>query len=287
MARSAESQRRPALRHDARLLDRDAAPPANPLSTVKVKINGRCMNSCRFCTFHGRSETLEVEHLERVLAALPEGWTGQVLVNGGEPTLHPRFVEMAERLGTLRPGCRVGVGTNLRLFERGTEGPHRTSRIEACWDALLRCFDLVQVGCDDEHRNIDVVERLVPLLRHNGIDVYLNCMAEFASERTRTRLRALDATTGSSTRLCSVTPRTRSATPVASADEGALCVKRGRELLVDCDGAIYFCFNQELEVPVANLHRTGDTALRALARTYVPPAPFRACSSCSRFVPAV
>ena len=64
-----------------------------------------------------------------------------------------------------------------------------------------------------------------------------------------------------------------------------LCAKRRRELLVDCDGALHFCFNQELERPVANLHALDDEALRALLCGHVPAEPWRACATCTRYQP--
>jgi hypothetical protein len=257
-----------------------------PLQTIKVKINGRCMNACRFCTFHGRPERLEWENVERVLRAAPEGWTGQVLVNGGEPTLHPRFVVIAKALDALRPGCRVGVGSNLRLFEHMAAGRSVSSRVTACWEALLNCFDLAQIGCDDEHRNLEVVEKLVPELRDRGVDVYLNCLVEAASTETCTRLKALDARTGSRTRFSHITPRgsVRAARAVALSST-PLCAKRRRELLVDCDGMLHFCFNQELERPIGNLHALNDEALRRVVRGHVPTRPYAACATCTRFQP--
>jgi len=256
-----------------------------PVQTIKVKINGRCMNACRFCTFHGRPERLEWAHVARVLHAAPEGWTGQVLVNGGEPTLHPSFVAIAQALHALRPGCRVGVGSNLRLFERMAEGFVVSPRVLARWKVMLACFDLVQIGCDDEHRNLDVVVRLVPELRARGVDVYLNCLLEAASEGTLARLRALAERTGCHVRFSHITPRGTQRRSESEPASDVLCAKRCRELLVDCDGALHFCFNQELERPVGNLHALDDEALRRLVRGYVPAQPFGACGSCERFQP--
>jgi len=258
-------------------------PDLVPLRTIKVKINGRCMNACRFCTFHGRKERLEWEHVERVLRAAPGDWRGQLLINGGEPTLHPRFVSIARRLGALRPRLRVGLGTNLRLFERMASGRQVSDRVIERWTALCSCFDLVQIGCDDEHRNLRVVRRLVPRLREQGVEVYLNCLLEAASEQIRSSLRTLDRQTGSITRFGHVTPRgeARPSGPVSSAP--GLCVKRRRELLVDCDGALFFCFNQELARPVGMLQALGRGELRALVRYHVPAQPYAACASCDRF----
>ena len=256
-----------------------------PVQVIKVKINGRCMNACRFCTFHGRPERLEWPQVSRVLRAAPEGWRGLVLINGGEPTLHPRFVTIAERLGALRPGLRVGLGTNLRLFERMAAGVATPDGIRARWRAILACFDLVQIGCDDEHRNLDVVERLMPSLREAGHEVYLNCLVEAASPATQERLRALDCATGSQTRFAHVTPRGAERQRASEQGTRGLCARRRHQLLVDCDGAIHFCFDQELERPVANLHELDDAELREIVRHYVPLRPFEACPRCRSFAP--
>jgi len=245
-----------------------------PLQAVKLKINGRCMNSCRFCVFHSRDELLELADVQRVVEALGEHWRGQVILNGGEPTIHPRFVEIAEGLNAMAPGLRRGLGTNLRLFEA-----HRPTR-QREWCTVISCFSLVQVGCDDEHANIDIVELRVPELRAEGLEVYINCLDGYYSARTRDRLLALDARVGSRTRFSSPLVHANFSADKPHPDARYLCDKRRREVLIDCDGSIYFCFHQEFIEPAGNLHHLDWRPLADLLLLGAPERPYRACAAC-------
>lgn len=251
------------------------------LRTVKLKINGRCMNRCCFCVFNNRSEQLEDGDVSRLLRVIGKEWKGLLVINGGEPTIHPRFQEISYVLAGDARANRRGVGTNLRLFER------RSSQSERIWSTILDCYDIVQIGCDDEHRNLDVVEQRVPELRSAGKEVYIQCAAEFASRRTHRRLRELDDQTGSRTRFTQVTNHGnyRASDPVPP--RKFLCDKRRREVLIDCDGEIFFCFQQDFSTSEGNFFQLDDTELRHLIFNRVPTEPYRSCPDCSRRSPEV
>lgn len=251
-----------------------------PLQTVKLKINGACMNRCSFCRFHGRPERLTCDEVARVVGTLPEGWRGQVLINGGEPTLHPDFEAISRLLKDRWPHLRRGVGTNLRLFER------QSTRAARAWQSVLDCYDLVQIGCDDAHHNIDIVERLVPRLRDAGLEVYINSLRGQVGERTSMRLQRLDASTGSTTRLSPVFDHNSPRAPHPEASRG-LCAKRRREVLVDCDGKIYFCFHHGFARPIGDLHTLEPAQLADLLLSEDPRATYQGCQHCERWIPDV
>lgn len=66
---------------------------------VDVKITDYCSFGCTFCyqdsTPKGKHASLE--QIERVIAVLREAEVFEVAIGGGEPTLHPQFVEILKR----------------------------------------------------------------------------------------------------------------------------------------------------------------------------------------------
>jgi cyclic pyranopterin phosphate synthase len=250
------------------------------IETIKFKINGVCMNNCCFCIFNSDSRTLTIEGIERVLAALPKNWNGQILINGGEPTLHRDIVEMGEYLSTRFPDSRLGIGTNLKLFEK------KEIKSDSIFESLLKYYDLVQIGCDDEHMNLKIVESIVPILTANGLDVYINCIEEYATKETILRLKTLDLKYGSKTRLSKVLDHSlfhnENIKPV-----NRLCARIQKEVLINNDGEIYFCFKQDFTKSAGNINNLGIAEIEKLL-FYTPiTEPFKACSICPYYEPAV
>ncbi|HOX45445.1 MAG TPA: radical SAM protein [Myxococcota bacterium] len=86
-----------------------------------LELTGRCDLDCPVCLVHGQAQPeLGLEDVRRVVAALLgyEGRLHMLNLSGGEPTAHPRFLEIVEELAA-RPEIGVlSVSTNgLRLGE--------------------------------------------------------------------------------------------------------------------------------------------------------------------------
>lgn len=86
------------------------------VNAVKFKINGRCINKCRFCPFHNDPHQLEVRDIAHFFDIAGNKPFKRLVVNGGEPTIHPRFSDICIYL---RKHCQdqiISLGTNLIPF---------------------------------------------------------------------------------------------------------------------------------------------------------------------------
>lgn len=250
------------------------------LGTIKFKINGLCMNRCCFCIFNNDSRILSMEDIEKVLYAVPDDWKGQILINGGEPTLHENIISIGEYLSARYENSRLGLGTNLRIFEK------KNPKSDSIFKSIIDHYNLVQIGCDDEHRNLEIVERLVPVITANGLDVYINCIQEYATEETVLRLKELDNISGSKTRLSSVLDHSRfHREDITHADK--LCARRQQEVLIGNDGEIYFCFKQDFLRSIGNIRNLEVNEINELLFHSTIKEPYSACSVCPHYEPEV
>lgn len=62
----------------------------------------RCSNCTRFCGHHKKPFFMDFETFKRAVDSL-DGYVGTIGIMGGEPTLNPEFLKMAEYLATKRP----------------------------------------------------------------------------------------------------------------------------------------------------------------------------------------
>jgi hypothetical protein len=245
------------------------------VETVKLKINGRCVNRCAFCLFHSDPHLLEVADVVRVLDWLGTPRLAAIIVNGGEPTLHPRFAEIT---GYLRQRCKgrspLYLGTNLIPLDRS---PVKRA---ALWDGILAAYDRIEVGCDDEHRNIDALERFAPEIVGAGIRLHVNVVDDYCSPATRARILAVRDRHGATVSLSAVHHlyRTR---PVLATGRGP-CRKRTRDLLVNCNRDVFFCYHQEVEAPLFNLARVTPAEWDYYVWRHDPGA-YRFCACCTEY----
>lgn len=250
------------------------------LETIKIKINGSCMNRCCFCIFNNDSRILTITDIEKVLGAVPDDWRGQILINGGEPTLHTNIIEIGEYLSTCCQDSRLGLGTNLRIFEKNSP------KSDSIFKSIIDHYDLVQIGCDDEHRNLEIVESLVPVLTSNGLEVYINCIQEYATEETVLRLKELDNNSGSKTHLSNVLDHSRfHLEDITQIDK--LCARRQQEVLIGNDGEIYFCFKQDFLTSIGNIRKLQVDGISELLFHSKIKEPYYACSVCPHYEPEV
>jgi hypothetical protein len=247
------------------------------LETVKLKINGCCVNRCVFCPFHESPHLLEVADIARLFHLLGKRRLAAIIVNGGEPTLHPRFADIGAFLGQRFKGrVPLILGTNL-LPLAGSP-----TRRAALYAHLLETYDGVEVGCDDEHRNIDAVERFAPDIVSRGLRLQINAMADYCGAATRARILAVRDRCGATVTFSQVHHDYRTQ-PVVNA-LAAPCRKRARDLLVNCNGDVFFCYHQELEAPLFNLFRVTPAEWDYYIRRH-DPAYYRFCACCPAYEP--
>jgi MoaA/NifB/PqqE/SkfB family radical SAM enzyme len=89
------------------------ATPAPPFGTISWNMNTSCNYRCSYCTQRFLDDRGRwAEDVPRFLAAfaqLPGAW--EIKLSGGEPFVHPRFLELVEGLAAL--SFRISVVTNF------------------------------------------------------------------------------------------------------------------------------------------------------------------------------
>lgn len=246
-------------------------------STVKVKINGQCMNCCVFCPFNRNTSLLEIEDLVKLFSMLEDDTYFRIIINGGEPTIHPRFIEITQFLKERFKGVvRLELGTNLIALY--------SSRVNAKrkLNSVLETYDRIQVGCDDEHQNISHLENLAPILSYAEVDVAVNSILDYCSAETKTRLIRLEKKYDFDVYFSGLHHDYRQL-PVLQ-NVKIPCVTRVRDLLVNCNGDVFFCYHQEHELPIFNLHNKTSSMGKALIAEYEPEI-YEFCRCCERYSP--
>ena len=245
------------------------------LKTIKLKINSICMNSCRFCVFHNSKERLELADIRKILNVIPSTWRGQILINGGEPLLHANILQISHFLAQNFPNNRRGIGTNLRYFEICS------IKKKKMFDKLVEYYDLFQIGCDDEHNNIDVVGKLVPIIMNFKKDVYINAITEFCNRKTAKRLLDLQMKTGCEVNFSPVFDHSNNHFSQNETKEiKSLCKKRNSDVLINSDGEIYKCFKQDFSISLGNIKNLEELDIKQILFVKDIDFPYFACNLC-------
>ncbi|HPQ72070.1 MAG TPA: hypothetical protein PKW95_23315 [bacterium] len=248
-----------------------------PLEVVKLKINGVCLNSCCFCHFHNDRQILSHYDVVRFFQALKREDYRLIVINGGEPTLHPEFLKISDFLRDHFKGRKkLQLGTNLRIFEKMNRKRHLLLQ------TMLVTYDRISVGCDLEHRNIDILEYLAPVILANGLELSITTISGYYDSSLLSRLEQM-------ARMQKVTLRI---SPINHIGQGepirtvkTLCALRRNALLINCDGKAYFCFEQEFAEPAFQLSEIEHLDLEGLVYNNIPMRPYNFCSYCLRYIP--
>lgn len=247
------------------------------VETVKFKINGRCINKCRFCPFHDDPRLLQVRDISHFFDMAGKRAFESLVVNGGEPTIHPQFSDICNYL---RDNCRdrmfLSLGTNLipLSWSRG--------RYVDIKKTIFQTFHRIEVGCDDEHRNIDHLERFAPEIVGAGIMLDVNVMPDYCSEETKGRILALRDLYNLNVTFTELHHYYESQ-PIIN-DTSIPCKKRAQKLLIDCNGDAFFCYHQEMEKPIFNLFTVTQKDLMYFLEKH-DPQRYQFCDCCTRYKP--
>ncbi len=248
--------------------------PLERITTVKIKINGICIRNCVFCTFNNDTSRLDVKNIDFFLDLLNEWDFKRIIINGGEPSLHPNYCEITDFLRAHYKGRkRLELGTNLVTFGDGK------ARWRQLWQDTLETYDRIQVGCDDEHDNIEYLEQLTPEILNAGIRLAINVIDPYCGVSTRNRILSIAELTGVSVEFSRLMhdyqelPRIRESTEP--------CSHRVRDLLLNCNGDVFFCYQQEHEHPLFNLYTTSPEEAKLLLFEH-DPKHYIFCDFCER-----
>ncbi|GEM_PF-1874342 len=247
------------------------------IEDIKLKINGRCVNNCSFCPFHNDPHLLEVKDIDYLFSMIKSPRFKSIIINGGEPTIHPRFKDICAYLKEQFKGrYPLGIGTNLipLSWSKG--------RYIGMKELVLDTFDRIEVGCDDEHRNVHLLERFAPEIVNAGIRLVVNVLPDFCSEETKQRILAVNDKYDIKLTFSELHHYYKQLPKIN--DITKPCQKRAKELMMDCNGDTFFCFQQEMEIPLFNLFTVTEKELEYYLNDY-DPAPYNFCECCSRYCP--
>ncbi|MFQ5571523.1 MAG: radical SAM protein [Rhodothermales bacterium] len=244
---------------------------------MKFKINGLCTNRCVFCPFHSDPHKLEVEDLAHFFDMIDKPRYRRIDINGGEPTIHPRFLKICDFLKERFKGrAALHLGTNLIPFGR------RNEKFSRMFDVVLDTFDMISVGCDDEHNNIDMLEQFGPEIVKAGCLLSVNVMKDYCSEDTRARILALKERLGINVTFSAV-HHFYEERPKLN-DTRIPCNRQVHEFMMNSDGNAYYCFHQEFEKPLFNLFTVSKEEVNYYLDEY-EPEPYRFCAYCPLYKP--
>jgi GTP 3',8-cyclase len=249
------------------------------LEKIKIKINGVCMNKCSFCQFNSNSDRLSTNDISQFwdkIHYVNYSRFDRIVINGGEPTIHPEFNEITNLLyNKFKEKKILQLGTNLKLFERNNQ------KTKNKLDNIFNSYQKVSIGCDDEHNNIQIVEKLVPEFFRNGIKVNINSVIGYSSKSTKNRLLKLKDQYGVNLMF---SPLAHYYLKKTNLMNNGLCRDRRRDFLIDCNGNAFYCYQQELENPLFNIHEVNSSLLNYYLFEFVPNYQYKFCKYCERFI---
>lgn len=246
-------------------------------ATIKIKINGKCVNNCVYCLFNQTNELLQVDDIAYFLDIIKETNYYRIVINGGEPTIHPNYLSIIEFLKTSTESVKLEIGTNMIPF---TFKKYKTDRY---FEKTLDVFSRFQIGCDDEHDNIDIVEYFMPTLIEHNKKVALNAINGFYTEKTKCRLENLKEKYGITLYFSDLAHDYKQNRPLNTMD--SLCKFRESEFLLNSNGDGYFCYQQEFESPLFNLFKDKDDKIKDLMNNKTIDKPYKFCEHCSKYKP--
>lgn len=246
-------------------------------STIKLKINGLCVNKCSFCLFNNDPRLLRLEDIAKFFDSIRNVPFYAITVNGGEPTLHPQFEGICHFLKDRFKGrVHLSLGTNLIPISR------ESRKWRSAYRTTLETYDRIEVGCDDEHKNIHFLERLAPAIVSTGIRLHVNVVAAYCSPATKERILSLKKRFSFKVTFSGIHHHYRSCPKIN--DVKLPCRNRVRDFLLNCNGDAFFCFHQEMEKPVFNLFNVTEKQLNSYMTQYLPDT-YLFCSSCPVYQP--
>ncbi|HEX5839103.1 MAG TPA: GTP 3',8-cyclase MoaA [Anaerolineales bacterium] len=119
-------------------------PFGRAITYLRISLTDRCNLRCVYCMpkeglqWQAREEQLSVEELVRVVETAAQGGVRRIRLTGGEPLVHPKIVEIVQRIASIREIEEVSLTTNAMLLERLAHPLARAglSRVNVSLDTL-------------------------------------------------------------------------------------------------------------------------------------------------------
>lgn len=94
------------------------------ITYLRISVTDRCNLRCVYCmpkdglAWQTRAEQLSVDEMVRVVETAAQGGVRRIRLTGGEPLVHPRIVEIVQRIASIPKIEEVSLTTNAMLLER-------------------------------------------------------------------------------------------------------------------------------------------------------------------------
>src|SRR5438477_4197137 len=152
--------------------------PVGPHSAVLFRFGEQCNNDCPMCSNTGEAALFfhPTETLLRRAAFLRENGFRRAVVTGGEPTIHPGFWTVVERLEA--DGFTWDINTHGRSFAKDgfarRAAQHGLKRAIVSLHSLRPATSAAIFGTREaaHHETVAGIDRLLDA----GVDVTLNCV---------------------------------------------------------------------------------------------------------------
>jgi len=232
--------------------------------SVELSLTNRCNQSCVWCSDAGIRERLpdrlDRDTLRRLFEDLKAGGTrGMVLEGGGEPTLHPSFIDVVRDIRAV--GLSVGLITNgiqlyyedvLDEFEwirvsldastpqefEALKGGRRFNQVMDHIGVMARARPVVGVGYVVTSRNVSNLEHLVLTLKRMGVDyIHFRPVIDHPEMRADLDLGYLAKYEGPSFSVM-LDPLEENA---ERGNGGKACLAHSLSTVITADGSVYLC----------------------------------------------
>ncbi len=145
-------------RHAGRMIDSHG----RTIRDLRISLTDRCNFRCLYClepesTFLDQRELLSPDEIVRLARVATSLGVEKIRLTGGEPTLHPRLIEIIERIARL-PITDLAMTTNASWGPAGENWPSR-------WRAAGLRRLTVSIDCVDPARFAQITRSSTPLAR--------------------------------------------------------------------------------------------------------------------------
>ena len=202
----------------------------------KVKITAKCNRNCSFCVFHDGINDMDFDTFKFIIEKSKNIDFDTFHINGGEPLIHPQFIEISNYLKEIYSDKKLVLGTNGILFSK-----------KNIYDCIIKNYDEVCIGCDDEHKNIEYLEKYLPqMIENSNILFIINSINQYTSILIQEKLQLLKEKYPE--RIILVKNDVHHIADNYKIHKlSKLCNQGGkRVLMIDERGNIYRCFNSKV-----------------------------------------
>lgn len=149
------------------------------VDSFKIKITPKCTRHCNFCIFSdNKDKEMPYSKFIKIMERSNNFHFNKIFINGGEPTLHTEFEKISRYIYEQYPSKERVIGTNCTVISKSPK----------ILKQVLMYYDTIAIGCDDEHRNLDDVMKVVPIFLENNKTVIINTIQGFISESNKAKL---------------------------------------------------------------------------------------------------